>query len=128
MTIGGSLWGCLLRVPDLNLLLSRYVRLAEFTPDAESSRPLDARRDSSLWLMRSAKILFNAVNVQMCSKSPSKYAVVREGPRLLALTLFVARSTLAVERFAIRRLREIQTSREERRRAVTGYSMPSKIR
>jgi hypothetical protein len=54
--------------PDLNLLLSRYVRLAEFTPDAESSRPLDARRDSLLWLMRSAKILFTAVDVRMCPK------------------------------------------------------------
>jgi excisionase family DNA binding protein len=87
--------------PDLNLLLSRYVRLAEFTPDAESSRPLDARRDSLLWLMRSAKILFNAVDVRMCSKGPSKCADVREGPRLLGLTSFAARSTLAVECFAI---------------------------
>jgi hypothetical protein len=85
------------------------------------------RRESLLWLMRSAKILFTAVDVRTSSKSPSKYAVVREGPRLLALTLLVARSTLAVERFAIGRLREIQTSREERRRAVTGYSMSSKI-
>jgi len=77
--------------------------------------------------MRSVKIHLTAVDVRICSKSPSKHAVVRKGPRLLALTLLVARSTLAVERFAIGRLREIQTSREERRTAATGYSMPSKI-
>ncbi|MGM5000115.1 helix-turn-helix domain-containing protein [Tardiphaga sp. 538_B7_N1_4] len=52
--------------------------------------------------MRSAKILFTAVDVRMCSKGPSKYAVVREGSRLLALTLLVARSTLAVERLQLR--------------------------
>src|ERR1700730_8662624 len=61
-------------------------------------------------------------------KPPLTCAVVRERPRMLALTLLVAQSTLVLSSFVRGGPREIQSTRENWRTTVTAQSIRSESR